>query len=559
MTGGKYMVEYKVVEPNTARVVDGFRDTGYSFEASIADLIDNSIEAGASRISVQISLTAEREVLVHVADDGCGMDLYGLENAMRYGSSKKEDQHRLGRFGLGLKTASTSFCRRLTVLTSRETIGDAPLFASTWDLDEIALQNKWILTLGEADPNESDLYSEAMEALSQGTADVAKSGTVVHWNKVDRLLRKQQGGTYKNPETALERRITRLKTHLSTVFQRYLDPNDLRTGHISILVNGINVEPWDPFCEAFPEVEAVKVQTWSIDDGDGTFQGEIKLRAFILPPANEVENASFTSTAQISNDKQGIYVYRENRLIEGPSWLNIGAADTHTNRLRVELSFPAPLDALFGVGIKKSGLHLDPNLFDELDKVLAPVRREADKRNRRGRAQAAANAGTGRRPADRTIDTEKGNLSLPTTSKGDDGSLTLKNNLVNDLEVLGPGGAPNPEFRIRVEEDTEGVHIVHTDSLEDGVLWLPALGKGTGDTKVSINTSHDWYRKAYLPNSTNSPLTQAIEFLLFALAQSEMNNTKIELSGVFEIFRVEVSRNLRRLVADLPEPDDTEE
>jgi hypothetical protein len=553
------MVEHKVVEPNTARVVDGFRDTGYSFEASIADLIDNSIEAGASRIGVQIALTVAGEVLVHVADDGCGMDLDGLENAMRYGSSKKEDQHRLGRFGLGLKTASTSFCRKLTVLTSRGPTGGAPLYAATWDLDVIAEQNEWILSLGEADPNESDLYGEAMDALFEGAEATASSGTVVQWDKVDRLLRKQQGGAYKNPESALERRVARLRTHLSTVFQRYLDPNDERAGNISILVNGKRVEPWDPFCEAFPEVEAEKVQTWAIDDGGGTLQGEIRLRAFILPPANEVESASFPAAAQISNDKQGIYVYRENRLIEGPSWLNIGAADTHMNRLRVELSFPAPLDPLFGVGIKKSGLHLDPGLFDELDKVLAPIRREADRRNRRGRAKAAATAGTGLRPADRTIDTEKGGLSLPTTSKGGDGSLTLKNNLVNDLEVLGPGGVPNPEFRIRVEDEAEGIHIVHTESLEDGVLWSPSFGKGSGDTKVSINTSHDWYRKAYLPNSANSPLTQAIEFLLFALAQAEMNNTRIDLSEVFEVFRVEVSRNLRRLVAELPEPDDAEE
>lgn len=553
------MVEHKVVEPDTARVVDGFRDTGYSFEASIADLIDNSIEAGASKVGVQVSLTATGEALVSVADNGSGMDLEGLENAMRYGSSEKEDQHRLGRFGLGLKTASTSFCRRLTVLTTQGPIGSGSPLAATWDLDTIAEENKWILFLGEADPNETDLFQDAMDALSTDALGVATSGTVVQWDKVDRLLRKQQGGAYKNPESALERRVSRLRTHLSTVFQRFLDPGDPRAKSISIIVNGESVESWDPFCEAFVEVEAEKSKTWSITDGADAILGEIILRAFILPPANEVEDSSYPAAAKISNDNQGIYVYREHRLIEGPSWLNIGAADTHLNRLRVELSFPATLDPLFGVGIKKSGLHLDPGLFDELDKVLAPIRREANQRNRRGRAKDAAIVGTGRRPADRTIDTEKGGLSLPSTSKGGDGSLTLSNNVVNDLEVLGPGGAPNPEFRIRVEDEAEGIHIVHTDSLEDGVLWLPSLGKGSGDTKVSINTSHDWYRKAYLPNSANSPLTQAIEFLLFALAQAEMNNTQIDLSKVFEVFRIEVSRNLRRLVADLPELDDVAE
>ncbi|HUY06632.1 MAG TPA: ATP-binding protein [Acidimicrobiales bacterium] len=553
------MAEHKVVEPNTARVVDGFRDTGYSFEASIADLVDNSIEAGSSVIGIEVNLTADGEVLVQVADNGCGMDLEGLENAMRYGSSRKEDPHRLGRFGLGLKTASTSFCRRLTVVSSEGPIESSKPLAATWDLDVIAQQNQWILTLGEADANESDFFLDAMEALAHGAESEVSSGTVVHWDKVDRLLRKQHGGAYKNPESALARRIGRLTTHLGTVFQRFLDPDDERGRNISIFVNGGRIVPWDPFCEVFAEVEAEKVRTWAIADGSGNHQGEIVLRAFILPPANEVEDSSYPGAAQISNDRQGIYVYRENRLIEGPDWLTIGAADTHLNRLRVELSFPAPLDPFFGVGIKKSGLHLDPGLFEELENVLTPVRREADRRNRRGRAKSAATAGTGRRPADRTIDSEKEGLSLPSTTKGGDGSLTMTNNLVNELKVLGPGGAPNPEFRIRIEDDAEGVHIVHTESLEDGVLWSPSFGKGAGDTKVSINTSHDWYRKAYLPNSANSPLTQAIEFLLFALAQAEMNNTRLDLNEVFEVFRIEVSRNLRHLVADLPEPDDAEE
>ena len=117
------------VPPDVARVSEGLRDTGYEFNTAVADIIDNSISAGATIVDVRMATDFMNNVVVSVGDDGCGMDRDGLINAMKYGSKKRDDPSSLGKFGLGLKTASTAFCRRLAVI-SRNSQGGAPIRAA---------------------------------------------------------------------------------------------------------------------------------------------------------------------------------------------------------------------------------------------------------------------------------------------------------------------------------------------------------------------------------------------------------------------------------------------
>ena len=124
----------KPVPPDTRRVVEGFRDTGYTFNSAVADIVDNSITANASVVSVMVDLDPYGDPHVWVGDDGDGMTLEGLEDAMRYGSRRRTERHSLSRFGLGLKTASTSFCRRLTVVSRTLSSGT---HSATWDIDLI--------------------------------------------------------------------------------------------------------------------------------------------------------------------------------------------------------------------------------------------------------------------------------------------------------------------------------------------------------------------------------------------------------------------------------------
>ena len=536
----------KQVLPSTRRLIEGFRDTGYTFNAAVADIVDNSIAADAANVSVQVEFDLSGKPLVLVSDDGHGMVLAKLENAMRYGSDERDDPNSLGRFGLGLKTASTSFCRRLTVI-SQSPSADAQPVAATWDLDHVVRVNDWELFIGPASAAQTDTLDEALDGLKAMSKQPNTSGTVVVWNEVDRLFKESDGAGNRR---ALKRLIDPLRWHLRTVYQRFLDDADVRARNVRIFLNGEELVAWDPFCEKYTAPELEKKMKAISGNGD---EADIILRAFILPAINEVADGEYRKDSRISNDRQGIYLYRENRLIEGPNWLGIGAADTHMNNLRVELSFPAQLDATLEVDIKKSRVHLDPSFADDLAKFLTPVRREAQNRARRGNARAASKSGTAAtRPTEIAIGQNLPDLRLPKINKGADGSVTMTNNQ-GEVSLVDAGGKPSGKVRIRIDETPSTLNVVKLPNLDDGVLWEASLGDGK--VQVAINTGHDWYQKAYLPNASNSPLVQALEFLFHALATVEMNNTSPELDEVFQEFRVDVSRNLKKLVRDLPEPD----
>ena len=128
-----------ILEPDPSRVMEGLRDTGYNFNTAMADLIDNSIAADATIIKVKVDMDPRGEVKVYLADNGHGMNFEDLKNAMRYGSEKRSDPSSLGKFGLGLKTASTAFCRCLSILSKSQ---DSDYNKVQWDLDEICKINK---------------------------------------------------------------------------------------------------------------------------------------------------------------------------------------------------------------------------------------------------------------------------------------------------------------------------------------------------------------------------------------------------------------------------------
>src|SRR5690606_3969162 len=257
--------------PDPARAMEGLRDTGYQFNTAIADLIDNSIAANASLVDIQIEMEFDGTIAVYIADNGCGMDRETLVDAMKYGSPPREDPASLGKFGLGLKTASTAFCRRLTVAS--RPAGDAVTLSATWDLDHVSETREWRLQLGKAD-------AEFVDRLN-GVAP-NRPGTLVVWQKVDRLLEKEYsdpGGTW--ARRALRKVEDNLRDHIGLVYQRFLDPDDERARTVRILVNGNHVEAWDPF-EPVPGSKLVAEEEVPVDMPDGT-RATFIVRAFVLP------------------------------------------------------------------------------------------------------------------------------------------------------------------------------------------------------------------------------------------------------------------------------------
>ncbi|MHA7281982.1 ATP-binding protein [Arthrobacter sp. TMS2-4] len=540
----------KIVVPDTTRVIEGFRDTGYTFEASIADIVDNSIGPGnAENVSIRIGLDTENNPIVEVADDGIGMNLDGLENAMRYGADRQENPNSLSKFGLGLKTASTQFCRRLVVIS--RPLNDRQSYAAAWDLDTVLETGDWVLEHDVADGTETAALDDALDELSSLAGSDPGPGTLIQWAKIDRLLRTRNGKEAKNRPTAMKRSEMVLREHLRMVFQRFLDPEDSRARNVNIYLNGEKLRAWDPFAEATGgDMVKEKRFTFEVVEGD---PHTAVLRAFILPRKDEVEDLQAWQEAAVSLGRQGIYLYREGRLIDGPSWLGTGAAETHFNNLRVELSFDAQLDPVFGVGIKKSGVHIDETLIEQLTDILAPLRREANKRSRAGNAKAATSGMSSTRPTEVTLGRLKSNLTIPTITAGIDGAVVMVNKTGN-VPVIGPDGQPSGIINVTVEDEFATMNVVRRESLKDGVLWDMSLSTNN-ILQVELNTGHDWYQKAYLPVASNSTMAQAIEFLFYAMAQAELDATNVDSQDMFEEIRVDISRNLRKLVKDLPSPN----
>lgn len=525
------MTERKIsVPPDVARISEGLRDTGYDFNAAIADILDNSIAAGADKIHVRVEVDFADSVVISIVDNGHGMNEDGLVNAMKYGSSKRASAKSLGKFGLGLKTASTAFCRRLSVI-SRDS-GGSTLLRATWDLDDMAARNSWDLELAAADAAHRQLLDE----VAPGAA-----GTVVLWENVDRVTAPERQPIRK----AVEKLEAGLRDHIAVVFQRFLDANDGRERNVEIQLNGKHVAAWDPFCVA-ETVAPIAEKRMEVRLPEGA-QTSFTVRAFVLPRKEEFSSEANRAAARISNERQGLYVYRENRLIHGPDWMNMFKQEPHYSLLRVELSFDHTLDNAFQVDIKKSRIELNSGLYEWLrDKFLAGPRREAESRYRKGAAGVAKGAAALlHTPASNVIEQKASALKMAAVAQVDEktGKVTVNNN----------SGVTTTTVRLVNPDDVGSAHVVTNGTLEHGVLWEPTIGKNS-KTAVALNTGHPFYTKAYLPNKANSTVIQAMDYLLWALAQAELNNINPDNQDAFEEYRIEVSRNLKKLVADLPDP-----
>ena len=243
--------------PDASRTIEGLRDTGYTFVTSIADIIDNSISHGeADNIWFDYTMDYDGEISISISDDGHGIDEMGLVNAMKYGSRTLKDPASLGKFGMGLKTASSAFCRRYSLISRSNKNGD--LKKTTWDLDHVAKVNKWEMLLPEINDEDIQIYEKHLGD---------ETGTVVLWEKIDRLIREyvEPGGD--RARKALDKIIKDdLEFHLSMTYQNFLDQSINEFQNIQIFINDKKVLPWDPFCKNEVESDLLVETTVPVKD-----------------------------------------------------------------------------------------------------------------------------------------------------------------------------------------------------------------------------------------------------------------------------------------------------
>lgn len=367
MAGGR--TSFYEATPSAARLTSSLRDIGYDFQTAVADLIDNSVSAGAGNVWVEIEHQGA-ESYVSIADDGCGMSANALLEALRYGSRRPYGRDDLGRFGLGLKTASLSQCRRLTVVSRLGPEGRT-ITRRTLDLDTVEEWDEWLVT--EEEPSEP--VRRAQSRLAEG------SGTVVIWEKLDRVLseRHVDTGWGRRRMSSLAQRTAE---HLGMVFHRFLDGMSSR--HLVLTVNADKVESWDPFAMCEPATLELPALTMDVDAAHGV--GEVRLRRFVLPPRDR-----FSSTEAFErmsgplkwNRQQGLYVYRADRLVQFGGWNGLRAIDEHTKLARASLDFCTDLDEAFQINVAKMKVSLPPSLRPMLEKPLHELCLRADEAYRK--------------------------------------------------------------------------------------------------------------------------------------------------------------------------------
>ncbi|RAU93525.1 ATP-binding protein [Mycobacterium colombiense] len=345
------------VTPSAARLTDSLRDIGYDFSSAVADLVDNSITAGATQVDIVVEFDGESS-RVFIADNGYGMTANGLTEAMRFGSRRSYGSGDLGRYGLGLKTASLSQGRSFTVVT-RTSNSKRPIVARQLDLDLIMEFDEWLII----DPSRSEHITRARRLLEDGT------GTVVIWEKLDRVVptKNSSGGWARRRFEVL---TTRVAEHLAMVFHKYL-AGEIGSEAVKITVNGAKLSPWDPFARSEKSTRELSEQVFEVEHGDAV--GCVKLRRFVLPGRDQFSTLSEfdrLSGPLKWNRQQGIYTYRAGRLVQWGGWAGIRAIDEHTKLARASLEFDTDLDAAFNINVAKMRVTVPAQLRQMIERPI---------------------------------------------------------------------------------------------------------------------------------------------------------------------------------------------
>jgi len=339
-------------EPEPSSMIETFRAIGYSIEAAVADIIDNSIPATAKNIWINFEWKGA-ETWLSIKDDGFGMDNAELIQAMRPGSKNPLENRGLkdlGRFGLGLKTASFSQCRKLTVISKKSEID--PVYW-TWDLDYVNQSGKW------------ELIKYLPPSIADDVINKMKTGTIIIWNDIDRLVKDFKIEDAK----ALDKFLIvmeRVKKHIAMVFHRFIE-----SGKIKIHFQDRLVEAWDPYLKDEPATQPFPQ--------DPLQNAKVHVKGYVLPHKSKITEARFREGEGPKgwNEQQGFYIYRNERLLLAGDWLGMFRKEEHYKLARIQIDLPNNLDAEWQIDIKKSVARPPHAIAEQLKAYASQIRCQA--------------------------------------------------------------------------------------------------------------------------------------------------------------------------------------
>lgn len=504
--------------PNPAKLIESLRSLGYDNYHAIADLLDNSLDADSKNIKIIVH-TRNGEPEIIIADDGIGMDVEILDQAIRLGSLVEKDcASDLGKFGMGLCTASLSICRQTVILTKTQ---DGNLLKAINDVDEVKRTNEFVSFFGE--PSEEDT------SLFQDILGKSGNGTVVILRKCDNLQDRNLAQFSKT-----------LAKRLARIFRYFIAADRV------IYVNNDKLPLVDPLLWDNPQTTKYDDGQIEIEirDGDRVIKDVIRVKLAILP-----ENPAIGEKSREFNIKtQGFYVLRNNREVLDAVTLDLFNKHNDYNRFRGEIHFSGTLDKWLGVNFTKRDVNLHQSVRDQLEKYLGgqitTIRTQIRKEQR---VETPADVAEVHKGVEDEIRRKSKLLMTPKAPKEKRKPHIKKNEHTTTLddparsreprEQRQPGGiAANCKFETASMGETGAIYEVGQQGRTVIVRW---------------NSDHPFYQRFVLENIQDKKMVSAADFLVYSLACAELMwfNDNEDAIVLLNNMKTVMSANMRTLLS----------
>lgn len=501
------------ISPNAAKLIESLRHVGYDNYAAVMDIVDNSLDAGATTCHIWWK-KEKGQPMILIGDNGTGMDESTLNQAMRLGSlADKNPETDLGRFGMGLTTATLSLCRRVTILTKTEA---GELLKGTTDIDEMIAENKFKMEIG-------GITSEDISLFNEITGN-GKCGTVVQLHKVDRLT---------NTNLSVAADILRKK--IGRVFRIFLQNKR------AILINGKVAEVFDPLNPVSGESSKIILDEsfpFNVDGSGDSREELVRLKVAFLPDVSP----EMARDLNINTNGQGFYVLRNLREIVDGYSLDIFTKHPSLNRFRAEIQVSGRLDEAIQIDFAKSKVNLRQSLADKISALVTPHITHIRKNYRKDVAKSNIER-VQHTESEQEISKKAKILELPPKPRlsqpekpTPESKPGRKKHEQSDKPV--PQDGTSRLRRVcRFEEVDFGSQGQLYETYPDGATIV-----------VQLNTAHPFYERIIEPYTQDTSLRNAIDFLLFSLASAEMkHSTDQEKVELMTGYKTTVSSNLRSL------------
>ncbi len=495
--------------PNAAKLISSLRNTGYNSYSAIEDIIDNSIDAGAKIIHIDVK-SHKNDLNMYIADNGGGMSEDVLDDALKLGSMfEKNETSDLGKYGMGLVTASISMAKRLEVVT--KTKEDSIWQYSCQDLDSVIEQNHFVKESRPANNAEVKMLQDIL------TTD---SGTLVFISKIDRLS-----------DSNVSQFTSKLNRDVGRIYRKFIEAG------IQIFINGKSVSIIDPLMRENKETKIYSEDEYEIPNLRR--KEKIVVKIAVLPDVND-ELAKELKMNQVS---QGFYILRNSREIAAGESLNVFQKHNRFNRLRIELQFDSSLDNEMGVKFSKDGVNPNQALTDFLKEQIGGQISSIDKLLLKPKAADPSRIVNHDESAN--VIARKAKLLIVPDAQ---------------IEKRGPHTNPKKEKPEPIGKNKNRLNLkdIKTSPAGMGVRFETVSAGITGSVyecyqtgKIIViqwNVDHPFYDKIVLPNKDNKNIVSALDYLVFGFAAAELKAINDDNREVISNIKSVMSANVRALL-----------